>query len=415
MRNGPTKWQRIFLYLFALSLPVSISGAETAVLLSATLLLLEAMSGLTRSPLFPLPLFVPLFVFLLGHVVSSFAGPDARQSLWSIDWIFITMPVTLGAMRVIGNDRRPVLIFLTVGTIVALYAIAQSFWGIDLVRPAGEKAIIPYYGAEGRYLPIGTFCHHLTYAHLYQFVFLFILTFAVRHLKDRRHLVVTVPASIVVGLSLLFSYSRGVWVSITVGALLIVVLSWGKRWGVVALAGIAVAAMVISRDGSLGDRLESITSEQANAERLTIYRIHWDAIRDHPVYGIGPGRYQQVMPPYYDRYEHTEDMPIVHAHNDFLQVWLNAGLIGLFGFIWLNVAFLRRVWVHVRSRSFRTPFGGTILVASFAGVVAFLISGLTQYNLGDSEVALGYWFVMGLALWEMDGWRRRRDLTEEPF
>ncbi len=402
------------MYFFALSLPVSISGAELGIVLSAILLLILTLPHFTKSPLFPMPLFVPLLVFFLGHVISAYVGPGTWASLASIDWVFITMPVTIGAMRVIGNDRRPILIFLSIAVIVSMYAVVQSFYGIDLVRPEGEKAIVPFYGAEGRYLAIGTFRHHLTYAHQYQFTFLILLTFAVRHIRDRKNLALTVPATIAVGLSLLFTYSRGVWVSITVGAILVVVLLWGKRGGLLSVAVVALAVLVLSWSGSFGERMRSITSQESNVERMTIYRIHWDAVKDHPVFGLGPGGYREAMAPYYDRYPKKDDMPMVHAHNNFLQIWLNAGLIGLFGFIWLNVAFLRRVWIHVRRRSFRTPLGGTILVAAFASVVAFLISGLSQYNLGDSEVALAYWFVMGLALWEMDGWNRRRELTEEP-
>ncbi len=411
MTGISTKLQRLFLTFFVLSLPVSISGAELSIVLSAILLFILSLPSFTKSPLFPMPLFIPLLVFFLGHVISAFTGPEASESLRSIDWVFITMPVTVGAMRVVGADRRPILIFLTVGVIVSMYALAQAFYGIDLVRPEGEKAIVPFYGAEGRYLPIGTFRHHLTYAHQYQFVFLFLLTMAVHHIRDRKHLALTVPATLIVGLSLLFTYSRGVWVSIAIGSILVVVLLWGKRGALLSIAAVVLSVLIMSSSGSFGERVASITSKESNVERLTIYQIHWDAVKDYPVFGHGPGRYREAMAPYYDRYPQKDDMPMVHAHNNFLQVWLNAGLIGLFGFIWLNVAFLRRAWNHVRRRSFRTPLGGSVLVSAIASVMAFLISGLSQYNLGDSEVALAYWFVMGLALWEMDDWNRRWEST----
>jgi O-antigen ligase len=397
--------QRVFLCLFAFFLPISISGAELSLGLMTISLFILTLSDWRRFTPFPVPFLIPLLVFLAGHILSSLTGPDILASLSSIDWIFIAMPVTVAVMRLIGRDKRPVAIFVTVGVIVSIYAIVQHFVGVDIVRSPGEKAIIEYYGSEGRYLPIGTFRHHLTYAHLFQFVFLFLFTIALRHVKDYRHFHLTLPAAVVVGISLVFTYSRGVWVAVTLSSILIVVILWGRRGTIYSTISVVVLLLIILSNGSYGERLKSVFSQDANIERLTIYQIHLDVIRDHPVMGIGSGRYRETMQPYYERYSPPDEMPRVHAHNNLIQVWLNAGLIGLAGFLWLNIAFLHGVWIYVRRRICKKPHDRTILIAGFACVLAFLISGLSQYNLGDSEVSLTYWFIMGLAIGVMDGHR----------
>jgi O-antigen ligase len=309
-------------------------------------------------------------------------------------------------MRATGETKGPVLMFAGVGILVSIYAIAQHFYGFDLVRPAGQKVIIPMDGVEGRYLAIGTFCHHLTYAHLYQFIFLLLFTFVVRHPKNAGHLLKTFPAATLVGLSLAFSYSRAVWISSGIGAVLVVLLLWGKRGALLAAVSVGVFFLVISTSGTLGDRLRSVASREANVEREIIFRSHWDAIRDHPFLGIGAGRYEETMMPYYNRYDPPELMPRVHAHNNFLQIWLNAGILGLAGFLWINIAFFRGAAWSLRQGLYRRPIEKSIVVGGSVGIFAFLLSGLTQYNLGDSEVAMGYWFVMGTVLHLLERARR---------
>jgi O-antigen ligase len=386
---------RLFLYLFALSMPVSISGAETSLGLTALAVIGLSLRAAGGRPLRPLPLFGPLALFLAGHVASALAGPDPVGSLSSIDWVWIALPVTVAALRSSGALRGPIFTLLAAGVVISVYAIVQHYCGIDLVRATGHKAISPMDGVPGRYLSTGTFTHHLTFAHLYQFIFLYLFTFAIRHPRRPGLVLRIAPAVAAVGLSLLFAFSRAVWLSAAFGAVLVVFLLHGRKWAVVSCVAAVLLFLAVASDGQLGDRLRSAVSRDANVEREIIYRSHWDAIRDHPVFGIGPGRYGETMRPYYDRYDPPETMPRVHAHNNFLQVWLNAGILGLAGFLWLNAVLLRRAWAALRRGCFRRPIEKSILVGGTAGIVAFLLSGLTQYNLGDSEVAMVYWFVMG--------------------
>jgi len=395
-------WVRTWLYLFAFFLPVSITGAELSLGVLALTLIAITAGRFSESPVRPFPLLAPLTAFICGHVVSALSGPDPLSSLASIDWVFIAMPVTVAAMRVTGELRRPVIILVSVGAVIAVYAIAQHFLGIDLVRPEGREVIIPMEGSDGRYLSIGTFGHHLTYSHLYQFIFLFLFAFVIQHLGDRKHLHLTLPAAGVVGLSLIFSYSRGIWVAVTLSALLIVWMLRGKKWLALAVVPVALGFLALLSNGSMEERLRSMTSMEANIERQIIYQANWDAIRDHPLLGLGSGRYQGTMTPYYERYNPPDQMPRVHAHNNFLQVWLNAGVIGLLGFLWLNFAFLKEAWRSIQRGTFKRPIDRVLLAAGSGGVLAFLIGGLTQYNLSDSEVAMTYWFVMGMALRVME-------------
>jgi O-antigen ligase len=76
-----------------------------------------------------------------------------------------------------------------------------------------------------------------------------------------------------------------------------------------------------------------------NAGRLGIYKANLDIVRDHPVFGLGFGRYQRAARPYYDRHPDADRRS--HAHNNFLQIAAEAGLVGLAAFTLLFATMLR--------------------------------------------------------------------------
>lgn len=132
-----------------------------------------------------------------------------------------------------------------------------------------------------------------------------------------------------------------------------------------------------------------------NAGRMAIYRANLDVVHDHPWLGLGFGRYAKAARPYYDA--HPEADRRSHAHNDYLHLAAESGLIGLAAF---GLVFARALAVGV------PEVGGEwwVQAGAWASLVGFLVGGLTQYNFDDHEVAVALWF--GLAILLHD---RRRD------
>ena len=139
---------------------------------------------------------------------------------------------------------------------------------------------------------------------------------------------------VLVGLSalgLLLSESRGAWL-----ALAIVAGGWGlwklisrrvvnqrqarTAWAVmVATGGLAfVVALTLT---PLGDRLLNLRTD-----RLQVWHNSLDLASDYPVTGLGLGGFEMA----YSSYVLLVHVPhTVHAHNLFLDVWLEQGLLGL--------------------------------------------------------------------------------------
>ena len=107
---------------------------------------------------------------------------------------------------------------------------------------------------------------------------------------------------------------------------------------------------------------------------------------------LGFGRYRTAAPAYYAAYPAADRRS--HAHNNFLQMAAEAGLAGLAAFGLVYATVLRRGAETIE----RAPDGATWAAAAgaWAGVVGFLVGGLTQYTFGDAEVAIAMWVALAI-------------------
>src|SRR6476620_11752407 len=98
-------------------------------------------------------------------------------------------------------------------------------------------------------------------------------------------------------------------------------------------------------------------------------------------------------------------LPIGHFHSTLVQLAVERGLPGLL--IWLAVmgVYLWILWKAIRaSNNDADAFEGSdwktfgILLGSIGGAIGFFVGGIVHYNLGDAEVAMVFFMIMGLRL-----------------
>lgn len=143
--------------------------------------------------------------------------------------------------------------------------------------------------------------------------------------------------------ALLLAQSRGAYLAVVVGLLLVLTLRW--PWaGVIFLIGGIAAGSVLSMEGVilLIEAIGSDGSVTSFSGRWEIWTRAAQAIGDFALTGIGIDSFAYVIPALYPYVEiHT---PIDHAHNLFLQVGVDLGVPGLFFYCWLWGAAL---WIFI--------------------------------------------------------------------
>ena len=140
----------------------------------------------------------------------------------------------------------------------------------------------------------------------------------------------------------------------------------------------------------------------SNRHRYVTRRTGMEMIKAHPWFGLGPEmpgkQFQQYVPS-------DIKLPLPegfygHLHNVYLQYGAERGIPALLAFLWMIGMMLHDWWT--RARSSISPDRRAILHGSIAVLIAFLIEGLFEHNLGDSEVLSMFWIVTawGYRAWE---------------
>jgi putative inorganic carbon (HCO3(-)) transporter len=135
-----------------------------------------------------------------------------------------------------------------------------------------------------------------------------------------------------------------------------------------------------------------------NEDRIAIYRNSINMIKHHPIVGVGANNFMKNYRFYKEspEFRNIVTSEYLYAHNNFLHMAAEIGLIGLGIFIWLLFkSFKECINIY---RQLKDPFLKISSLSLSACLIAFLINGLTESSLYSSRVAIVFWYIMGFSL-----------------
>jgi O-antigen ligase len=97
----------------------------------------------------------------------------------------------------------------------------------------------------------------------------------------------------------------------------------------------------MERENSVGDAAHSVQ------QRAAFAYVSWHMMQDHPLWGVGFGRfYDQKMPYLQDRRQsfELESIRDLHHHNTFLSFATETGLMGIAGFLAILASWTAYSW-----------------------------------------------------------------------
>ncbi len=392
------KVRRGLLTLFFISLSLTVAFQQTLL----GLLLAFGVYTIWRDKVFPSsPLDRLLLIFLAALLLSTFLSPAIANSLagyrklWLVGGFFITYHLVRGPQEA----WRLVSLMVIVATAVAAYGIVQHFTGIDLARQlVGKKPNLDpfWFGQEEGFRTKGLFPSGITYAHNVSFplIFLTVRLFA-SDLRWREKLVLLGGWGLVV-LALLFSLTRGVWLAYVMVLGVLGVVKGGKTSLALGVCAVLLALSLVVAGSGVRERVTQVLDFKVNIGRSQIWQANLDMVKERPLLGWGYGNYRKFRGPYYQRYSGADTT--AHAHNNFLQLWVDAGLLGLTAFLWLCWVILRSGWQAYRLFPPSAEPLRSLTLGGVLSMLGFLLGGLTQYNFGDAEVVIVFWAITGVVM-----------------
>jgi len=383
---------------FGSAVAIIFSIAASQILLGLALAALLISGGRMRLP----RIWLPLGLFLLGTLVSLALSPDPAAGLPQVRKIFVftTLLVVYSTLRDMRTIRRLFLCWAGAGTLTALRGLVQFGHKVQEAHTQG-RGFYDYYVAERI---TGFTSHWMTFGGEEMFALLMVTAFLLFACIARKRAWLWLLCAFLMALALLLGFTRSIWLA-SAGAGIYLLWFW-KR---ILAAALPVVLLLIAllAPASIRERFSSLLrpgKTDSNQHRIVTWRTGLRMIRAHPWFGVGPEEVKVQFNSYV-----PADVPrplpegwYGHLHNIYLQYAAERGIPTMLLMLWM----LGQILWDCLHRVWRLPAGRAdlkfVLHGAVAVLIATMIAGCFEYNLGDSEVLTMFLVVVGCAYAAMD-------------
>jgi O-antigen ligase len=342
----------------------------------------------------------PLVLWMLWTLLSLAASGHPREGLPQIKkfiW-FAMLFVVYNAIRELRHIRGVVIACIATATVSSAWGMEQ-FVGKYRTYEATHAAYPNFYTFYVGDRITGFMGHWMTFSGQMMMAVV-LLAALILFSRDHRWKWPLGAAGILIAVGLFIAETRSMWGGAVAG---VVYLLWfSRRWLILALPVLA-AILYLTNPFSARERMISIVrphgDTDSNQHRAVLRRIGIEMIRAHPLFGVGPEQvgkqYQQYIPPDVPRPLPTGYYG--HLHNIYFHYAAERGLPALAALLW----FLGRALFDFARTLRRLPASAQlgeaqwVLHGAIAVILAMMVGGYEEVNLGDSEVLALFLGVIG--------------------
>ena len=373
-----------FCCAFGSAVSVLFSIAVSQILLGLAIAALLLSGAKLRVP----PIWLPLGLFIAGTLIAVALADHPAVGLPQIRkfYVLLMLPVVFSTVRDRTAVRWLFLSWGAAGAFTALWGVAQFIQKMHQAHALGRN-FYEYYTSQRI---TGAMSHWMTFGGEEMFALLMLGAFLMFSEERRfRRLWPWFLCAVLLLIALVLGETRSVWLATLVAGLYLI-WAW-KRW-VVVLIPVSLALAVFLGPASVKERAISFFRPRkdvdSNEFRLVTWRTGLRMIEKHPWFGIGPDgpkvEFNDYLPP-----EIPRPLPTGyygHLHNIYLQYAADRGIPTMLTMVWLLIKALFDFWRALR----KLPPGPCderfVLRGAIAVVIATMVAGFFEYNLGDSEV-----------------------------
>lgn len=329
---------------------------------------------------------LPTALIFIGLVASTFKSEHIFMSLGIIkSWFVLPVLFFIGAAGIVDSDdkkKKVLRVWFVSGFLVALISF--------LCRLAG---FVTY---DGRLSALFSSPNNLAMFLAPSFIigiFMLVDGHAYRQADKRqtamnnaRKGIFWSIAAVFIGIIIFLTKSLGGALAIVIALLPIfyrqIKNSKNKIAPSLILALLVLSIIFLASGKDFGDRSSLIS-------RIMIWKSSGRILKDNFILGIGPGMFQKKYLSYQKYFTPYLEWAVPHPHNIFLAFWLQSGLIGLVGFIWLIVIFFKNILVNKYNK---------IILLCGALMIYFLVHGLVDDTYWRNDLAIMFWMTILLSL-----------------
>jgi O-antigen ligase len=338
------------------------------------------------------PLYAPVVIFgliILVQVVFRLSAYTyvTRQELWKYAAYGSLFLIASQCQR--AGTHRLLTILAGFGFIVALFALVQYLTNNGKIYWVGPSDISGF----------GPYSNHNHYAGLMEMLTPIPLAKALTDTARREQQLLWMLAGILMGATIFVCGSRGGMIAFTIQIVFLGGLFIARRyrraaWVLFTLCILLGAFVFWLDDGRLLKELDIVRSPLTNADvasRLTISRDSLRMVRDRPIVGWGLGLFLIAYPQYRS---FSTDLVVNQAHNDYVQVLVETGILGFACVAWFIVNLYR---ISLRNWRAHSRVATVRVLGALVGCTGILVHSLSDFNLHIPANAALFFVLCGIA------------------
>jgi len=330
----------------------------------------------------------PLILFFLALIISAILAPNKINSLKELfNYVTALLLLLIAASLTYKDKMRVIRAIILSGFIISLLALYQYFFGFKQMleylsrNNLSSPFALDYIQRKRIFFPFVT--PNILAGYLAMIIPLVLIN------KNKFWLII--PLSF----ALLLTKSLGAFLSIFLaGGIYLYLQTKLKKRGVVRLLGtvvllgllVIIGLVFVTRTITLKEHLQPLFS--------TLMRIYYwkgtlSIIKARPLMGIGLGQLGNFSL-----------MDSRYAHNSYLQIWAETGIIGIVAWLWMvfisfNIGFKKL------KKNGNQQDSATISLILASSI--FLIHNFIDFSFFLPEVSMIWWVILGLIVSKDNG------------
>ena len=326
------------------------------------------------------PLDKPIIILLILLILSTIFSLHRPTSFWSMVLLLNYLTIfylTIHTVQTRSQTKQLVYLIIGIALFLAVFGLFKKFG----VNP------FPWWDyTDINYPPdwlSATFGNHNHLAGYLAMAIPLILGLFLTGFKGGR-LFIMIYLTFLLITALILSLSRGGWASFLVSlafmcfALITSKYFKRKRFLIALIVGFLSVAFIVLASTPVVERVRTMFQKDEEASfnsRLVAWGGVVQMIKDHPLIGAGPGTFALIFTQYQPP---GLRMRFIMAHNDYLHLFSEAGLLLIPIIIWMIIALYKKGFQKLKNPS-RLVRGVTL--GAMAGITAILFHSIADFNL----------------------------------
>jgi O-antigen ligase len=223
---------------------------------------------------------------------------------------------------------------------------------------------------------------------------------------NRKEYMRDATCAVVVFLGMMRTLCRSAQIGAAAGLVITGVVFRPKRLVAAGLVLVCLSPLVpesLRRRSHLGDYDLALSP---NRFRIRMLEVSWEMSKKYLPWGIGRRNFQQVLARL-----HPEDEQSPHSHNNYTNLLVEQGVLGLVSFVWFQFRLFAYLYRELRRRlkgrlASDSDYLDRVLMGATYGLVAFAVTGLFHFNWGDALPVTFMWVLIGLVYAVGEGYIR---------